>query len=66
MIPLINPLEQICLSQKIQWEVFFFLKLCQNWMLLVSCFFETTILAPEIDGQFNDIILRLIKNWRDK
>ena len=24
MIPSINPLEQICLSEKIQWEVFFF------------------------------------------
>ena len=51
-------------------------------MLLVSCFFETTILAPEINGQlfflsvvilpmrnsyfFDDIILRLIKNWTDK
>ena len=47
-------------------------------MLLISCFFETTILAPVIDGQlffsircdsamlmvifFNDIILKLIKN----
>ena len=48
-------------------------------MLLVSCFFETTNLAPVIDEQllflsfeilpssdgyfFKDIILKLIKNW---